>query len=325
MHVELVVPGLFAAGAEVRAPSLERLLARGRRQTAAAKTPEEWLRDAFKLDARLPAGALTLLAAGGDPSSGFWLRADPVHLHLVGDRVAIVAAEEFDVERAQAEALCEALNRHFEGVMEVRLFDARRWVARLLQGEPELDEHPALNVSGRRVTLGGGGEREATEIQMVLHAQPVNEAREARGEPTINGLWLWGAGRVPAPPLVPWQSLSADEPIALGLARLAGLRHRTLPATANAWLDRAPEEGRHLIVLDRLRIPASLSRADEVSAAVEALERDWFAPLLAGLRDGRIGMLTLHILHGAGVDSFETVRGDLRRFWRRTKALESYA
>ena len=34
---------------------------------------------------------------------------------------------------------------------------------------------------------------------MLLHAHPVNEAREARGEPAVNSLWLWGAGPRAAP------------------------------------------------------------------------------------------------------------------------------
>lgn len=36
------------------------------------------------------------------------------------------------------------------------------------------------------------------EIQMLLHEQPFNEAREARGQPPINGLWLWDIPVLPA-------------------------------------------------------------------------------------------------------------------------------
>jgi hypothetical protein len=34
-------------------------------------------------------------------------------------------------------------------------------------------------------------------------------------------------------------------------------------------------------------------------------------------------MVTLHVPEAGA--SFETIRGDLRRFWRRARALESYA
>ena len=38
-----------------------------------------------------------------------------------------------------------------------------------------------------------------------------------------------------------------------------------------------------------------------------------------------IGMITLHVPDGADARSFEIVRGDLRRIWRRPHALERYA
>ena len=47
--------------------------------------------------------------------------------------------------------------------------------------------------------------------------------------------------------------------------------------------------------------------------------------LLGALRAGRAGMVTLHVPDGAEEVSFETIRGDLRRFWRRAKPLEHYA
>jgi hypothetical protein len=76
-------------------------------------------------------------------------------------------------------------------------------------------------------------------------------------------------------------------------------------------------------VLDALRAPFALSEAAAYSQALEELERRWCAPLLAALRSGRIGMVSIHVPE-AGL-SFETIRGDLRRFWRRPKALEQYA
>jgi hypothetical protein len=115
----------------------------------------------------------------------------------------------------------------------------------------------------------------------------------------------------------------ANEPLAIGLARLAQARHRPLPASALAWLERAPDDGRHLVVLDSLRAPFALSEAAAYCEALEAMERDWFAPLLGALRAGRVGMVSIHVPE-AGL-SFEAIRGDLRRFWRRPKALARYA
>jgi hypothetical protein len=157
------------------------------------------------------------------------------------------------------------------------------------------------------------------EVQMLLHEHPVNEAREV----PLNSLWFWGAGRLPAEAAGPWQSVTADEPVALGLAKLAAMRHRALPAGAGEWLERLPETGRQLVLFDQLAAASALRDAEAHAARLGALEADWFAPLLAALRSGRVGMVTVH-LPEAGL-SIETVRGDLRRFWRRPRPLAAYA
>ena len=86
-----------------------------------------------------------------------------------------------------------------------------------------------------------------------------------------------------------------------------------------------PEDGRHLIVLDALRVPLALGESGEYQEVVAVLERDWGAPLLQALREGRVGMVTVHVPDAGECASYETIRTDLRRFWRRPKGLESYA
>jgi hypothetical protein len=320
MHCELVVPGLFAAAGTSRFAALELLLARGRRNAGEAKALERWVQEAFELgEGVYPAGALTLAAQGADPGEVSWARADPVHLRVMDDRLIVVPAETFALRAEESRALCEALNAHFAG-MEFGVAQPRRWYVKLGQ----IDEsRPALDAAGTALELPKQTAPLLTEIQMVLHSHPVNEAREARGEPPVNSLWLWGAGRAPRA-RAPWQSVAADDPAVLGAARLANARQRALPRSAGEWLERLPEDGHHLAVLDALRAPLALA-ADTVQKEMEALERDWFAPLLAALRSGRIGMVTLNVPDAAEALSFETIRGDLRRFWRRPRAIKNYA
>jgi hypothetical protein len=329
MHCELVVPGLFAAPSAARRPAAELLIARGRCTSGASRGLEEWLHDAFALgDEPLPAGALTLLAGGGEPAGDSWSRADPVHLRLMRDRLVLVPAAALRVTSGEAAALCDALNRHFGERLALQVIDAERWVART-PPELALGSAPPLALAGRDVAAAmpanSAAHRLLNEAQMVLHSQPVNEAREERGEPAINSLWLWGAGRLASIGEPSWHSVSASEPLALGLARAAGVRHRTLPAGGAEWLDRMPDEGRHLVVLDALRAPLALSESADYQEALSRLERDWFAPLLAALRDARVGMITTHVPDAGECVAYETIRGDLRRFWRRPKALEHYA
>ena len=291
-----MVPGLLAAPPAPRRPALELLLARARVEHSDPESAESWLGRAFGLEP-LPAGALT----AGAP--GFWLRADPVHLRLLRERIVIVPVSGLAPEHAAA--LVDTLNRHFAGRHEFRAPHPDRWA--MSSAPAAIDAPPARELAGADLAArlpAAPWPALLNEIQMALHEHPANAGRELE----VNGVWLWGAGELPRTAAAPWRSVSAEDPLALGLARVARLAHRTPPAGAGEWLAELPADGRHLAVFDALH---------------ESLEADWFAPLLAALRGGRIGVLTLHV-PDAGC-AFETVRSDLRRFWRRPRPLGDHA
>ncbi len=326
MHLELVVPALFAMQPLPRLPALELLAVRARTTRGEPQTLERWLASAFGVTGEpLAAGALTLLADGGDPADGYWLRADPVHLEVGSDHVTLIPVAAGGVERSEADALAATLNGHFGGEFTLHALRPGRWCLRAARevalDAPSPAELAAGGASG--VLPHGTGAQRAhalmNEIQMLMHDHPVNRQREQRGAPTINSVWLWGAGRLPRGVRGPWQSVLSDEPVALGLARLAGVQSGALPQTAAQWLERAPQDGRHLCVLDTLRVARAMADEESGPRRLEALEQHWFAPLLAALRQGRIGMVSVHV-PDAG-ESWETTRADLRRFWRRPRPL----
>ncbi|MDP1952405.1 MAG: phosphoglycerate mutase, partial [Betaproteobacteria bacterium] len=154
---------------------------------------------------------------------------------------------------------------------------------------------------------------------------PVNAARESAGEPPINSLWLWGGGHQADAVTAPFNAVRSADVFAAGLAQAACIAGRPLPADAAELLRASASTGVSLIVLDQLRAPARYGDAHGWREGLAQLERDWFAPLLEALRVGRIGMLSLHALGPAGALSVEITRGDLRRFWRRTKPLAGHA
>lgn len=297
MHAELIVPGLLATGEGRRQPALELLLARARGTAGEPQACEAWLGAAFGVEP-LPAGALTASA------EGFWLRADPVHLQVMRDGMVLIPVA--DLQAGEAARLVATLNRHFAGTHEFRCPYPDCWVVRTAPAA--IDTLSTREIAGLNLDThlpDAPWPALLNEIQMALHEHPVNEAREL----PVNSVWLWGPGELPGSAQGEWHSLTAADPLAIGLARVAGIAHRAPPRTASAWLDSTtPQDGRHLVVLD---------------GAAAALEADWFAPLLEALRSRRVGMLTVHV-PDAGL-SFEVTRADLRRFWRRPRALASHA
>jgi hypothetical protein len=325
MHCELVVPALFAAREIPRLPALELLLARGRATQADPLSLEAWLAGQFGLgEEALPAGAITAQATEPRDAGAAWVRSDPIHLRLERDRAKLIPGAACAISLEEADAYLAALNRHFEDRYFFTRARADQWCART-DDESTLATPPPLELAGLEVDAalpGGRWNALLNEIQMALHEHPLNTERELRGAPPENSVWLWGAGRLPDTVGGPWHSLTSDDALGAGFAQLAGIRHRGLPGTAGEWLDRAPEEGRHLIVLDALRGVLVLGGASEHADRLAALEAHWFAPLLEALRRDRIGMVSVHAPESG--HSCETIRGDLRRFWRRARPLAAY-
>jgi len=334
MHLELVVPSLFAAPdlPSGSTPAIDLLLARSRRSDAARAGLESWLGQAFALEGAgargttFPAGALTAYAHGLDADRGTWLRADPVHLRADRDRVQLLPGTAMAIAAAEAEALSAALAPLLAGTFSLHVVAPDQWCLRVHGdvAENACGDAPA-DLAGANIGAHlppRSWHRLLTEIQMTLYGHGANTVREQRGEPAVNSVWLWGAGKLPAAARGPWHSVSAVDALAAGLARLAGIRHRPPGDSAAAWLDRAPEDGRHLIALDGLRGARAIADHGALVARWRSLEENWFAPLLSALKAGRIGMLTIHV-PDAGA-SFESTRADLNRFWRRRRPLPAY-
>jgi len=334
MHLELVVPALVPAQDPIQTPvpaqmpALELLLARGRKSTATPGSLESWLCHAFGLEdsSPVPAGALTAYAHGMDPGPDHWLRADPVHLRADRDRLLLIPSQAFSIAPADAQGLAAALAPLLAGKYQLHAVTPGEWCLRIEGGAQEnASEITPVELAAADIDPHLPPKRWhplLTELQMALYDNAVNTARETRGEPALNSLWLWGAGKLPAAASGPWHSVSSLDPLAQGLARLAGMRHRAPGPGAAQWLERAPEDGRHLLVFDELRGLEALGELEARARRLRQLEANWFAPLLAALKSRRIGMLSVHLPEIAL--SFETARGDLGRFWRRPRPLAQY-
>lgn len=319
MHLHVFVPALFGAGMQTvqRLPATETLIAKGRKRSVEFDSREAWLFERFGVARQRdwPVAPYALLGEGGAPGDRGWMRADPVH--LIVDRDRLVLGEAPALEREEAEALVEALNAHFAGELVLYPMRPDRWYAGL-PAAPDVVTVPPARARGAGVEPNlptGGDDRRlralVNEAQMLLHAHPVNAAREARGAPVVNSVWLWGGGALAKGGAPALRQVLADDPLARGLALAAGVPAAPLPAGAGGWLAHAPDEGVVLVVLDA-RDPADL-------------ERDWLAPLLAALRASRIGMVTLHLPGETSLLEVETVRSDLRHFWRLRRPVAEFA
>jgi hypothetical protein len=336
MNVHLAVPDLLWPDRETAVAAdpgplaaLEMLLSRGRWKRGTAIDLESWLLAEWQAES---AAVHSLAADGGEPGDGYWARADPCSLRVTRDAVVPLDSAMFELSRTEAEALVAHLNQHFaDRGLVFHPLQPERWYVRIEAPWPQVA--PSLSAArGRPVVVRPGAEPDAArsaalanEIQMALHEHPVNEARERRGAPPVNAVWLWGGGRFARPAARPFRRVRTRDPLAAGLALGSGAAVFRPAEDAEQWLRASGNEGIELLVLDALRDPASYGEMADWRQRLAALERDWFAPLAGALGRGRLGMITLHAIGAGGTLDAETTRQDLRRFWRRRRPLPSYA
>lgn len=343
MRLTLLIPdliparppgGLIDVYRDLHVPDLAFLLGRARRRSTPGTSLEAWLCRAFGVtaDPDLPIAALTLLAEHGNPGDAFWMRADPVHLQAQQDQLVLFGTEALAISRAEADQLLEALNAHFAG--SAYTFHGLRpehWYARL---PAAIDIRTAAlpDVVGRSINShlpeGNDGaklRKLMNEVQMLLHAHPVNQMREAQGQPAINSLWFWGSGRLPTVHARPYAHVWADNVVAQGLASAAHSHCSDLPDQGSVLLQNAAGDGEHLLVLDSLRSAASQGDHAAWQKGLRALEENWFKPLAHAYRKGRLEELTIHALDRRHSMAFTLGPRARWKFWRRPRALKDYA
>jgi hypothetical protein len=331
LNFDILCPSLLApiperTGLKVQAPTIERLLARADRRPSAEANPIEALMRAtgcrWPVGSDAPSAPVALLGEGVEvESEALWIHADPIHLRPDRDCLRVYAGPGVAPERAEADALVSAFNRHFaaDGV-HLMAPSPQRWYLRL--PEPlALRTIPLHQVQGGSMAehLPQGADardwmRLLNESQMLFHAESVNRRREAAGRPLISGIWTWGAGSLPTLSGRVPDELIGDHPLLSGLARLAERPHRSL----TAWQDDPVSgAGHRLVFWDRhwrawlARDLEGWSRAMcELDAVIERL---W-----TPLRAGRLGAIRLDPCHGA---VFELGARQTWRFWRRRATL----
>ena len=133
-----------------------------------------------------------------------WGLVTPAHWLLGRDHATMLDPAALGLGEAESRELFDAVRGLFESDGFAAAWGAPcRWYV----GHAGLEGFPTASldrVIGRNVDrwlgetrspIGRRIRRLQSEAQLVLHAHPVNEAREARGEPVVNSFWLSGCGR----------------------------------------------------------------------------------------------------------------------------------
>jgi hypothetical protein len=301
-----------------------------------------------------PLAPYMLLADGGDPGTARWACVEPAHIQIAHDHLVLIDPDTLGLTDEEAATLLEAARPSFDDMgIRVEAPTPRRWY---VSGEAlgELVAAPPLRAAGRSIEIWlphdvGTGDRSRAwmklqnEVQMCWFEHPLNDRRESQGLMAVNGLWLYSQGTRAASLKQPFTRVLSRSAATRGLGLASGATvgapvetfaqliasssasilagAASHPAAPHPAATASPSAGTPstptLVELDALNVPFIQQNWYDWHDALARLERDWFAPALAALRDGSLPALTLTLTGDTGVVSYAVTRGALRKFWRR--------
>jgi hypothetical protein len=241
MHLTLMLPGSLVPAdiateliAALRAPALARLLERAApAETSTSKqdsAESTWIaRHVFGTPGRAPTApyAWTALSGVADTAGVVW-HAEPVHIEVGRDSLIVRGLDDAPPDEAEADALVAAANETLaQAHCELRragsqwfLHTDRAWSFMPPAFSDALDQAYSPAESDEPDSMHWS--RLHNAIQMRWHMDPVNEAREGRGLPPINALWLHGGGSWQALRPLRWPRVHSERAELHGAATAAG-------------------------------------------------------------------------------------------------------
>jgi hypothetical protein len=166
--------------------------------------------------------------------------------------------------------------------------------------------------------------RLGAELEMWLHAHPLNETRRRRGELPVSALWLWGgtpaqAGQTPvlaaADPASAANTTVAfgNDPYLIGLCRLHGDPTHVLPDRLTDLLA-DPRPQRAVLVIEVTSM-LHLNPHWTVLEALAEIDRRFVSPAIAALGEGGLESVVLI----ANDTHWRVRRRDRLKLWRRAR------
>ena len=301
-------------------PNLAWLLARANSAPAAGDSAESLLANCID---GLPAPGPLVAAGHGLAPDSHCYRAAPVHLRADRDRLLLFAGEALEPDPEDALRLVDEFNAAFaEDGLSLTVADGD-WLL-FAKAPPGPDLPPLTRVAGQYMDTVLPTDAAArpwrqllNEVQMMLHEHPVNQAREARGEAAINGLWFWGGGPSAAPAVPLPGAVIGTDALSRGLTRpgdaaLAGIEALAGHHDAMASSNPAGSQSALMVWTDA---EAALTGGDAPGwlDALQRFERDVAGPLAPMAARGQLG---LRLFCGNGL-VYTLGAGARWRFWRR--------
>ncbi|MEP7330227.1 MAG: hypothetical protein ABI777_13540 [Betaproteobacteria bacterium] len=322
MHLTLFLPSLLAAprDALIASPALAAMARRALPPEYVAGGLAAALLAVAGVPPDTPLAPVAARGAGVDIGTDAIARADPIALVAGRDNVLLNGRVD-DVSAADTQAILDRMNTHFAD--DGLVFFAPRpdtWFVRLIGIDPPQTTslarvHGAIHGHLPRGIAAGRWKRWMSEMQMLLHDDPRNAARERNGQMPVTGLWIADAG--PAVTTAGDASrrwfapAGRDGDVARGLAPMGPGSVSSPPATFALM----PPGADAIVILPPLRSAA------DVHAAMTA----WLAPTLAAQDNATLAGLSVIADDGRGAFTYSPRAESWWSRWRASARRQVFA
>lgn len=335
LDITLYAPGLFDTEIEnadektTDLGSLELLLSRGRRIPIVDKSYNAALCQLFAYspaqDQDIPMAAIGRLMDDDKRPEGYWMRADPVHLHADQKSLVLLDANNLSLTQHDALALAACIRQSFtEMGWDLEVPVPTRWYVKM-NGKPRIRTSELQSVLGKDIQnyMPTGEDahtwhRLMNEIQMQLHNADINNLRAERNELPVNSLWLWGSGALPDLLERCWTRVYSDDNNTMGLSMLSNTPCLPLPENAGKIFVENERNSQVLVVMSDFQ--TSMLPRQQGRQSLDQFENNWCRALVQCLQDGKLHSLRI-ITRSC---EFSISKYSLMQFWKRTRAFDYF-
>ncbi|MFT6875810.1 MAG: hypothetical protein ACJAZF_001926 [Granulosicoccus sp.] len=238
--------------------------------------------------------------------------ADPIHLQPDRDTAKLLPAEMLDLSEEEAERLLMDINAFL--LADNMVLSRRQGLGWYLSGmdASQLESFPPSFLANRNASAylpegedSGQWRRLMTELQMLLHAHPVNEEREQLGKQPVNSLWFWGGAPLYSSLDVAIDGVGhADTLTVTALGSATGTVYADDEFTRAACADlqlpcKALEDFDPLFCEDSLVVDTRIANAifarneSEMHRVIEEIDQQWLELLGKRINQGEIQQISI--------------------------------
>lgn len=274
----------------------------------------------LSLPKNIPLAALSALAIQAETAQQRWCAyLDPVHFVPDRDTLLMAPPQQLAISDDEAQQLTNDIAEFYQHEhWQLTCVTNSHWLLQL-PDEPDLRLTSLADAQNENLfdVMPRGGDakhwcKTLNEIQMFLFNHVVNQQRQRDAKPTINGVWLWGGGKlrtVTSPASSRRLHVYSDNSEIFGMAKLCQLSCQQVVNPLSILLEQADRDDEFLISVsfDAARLS---NAATGISAA---LQQTYFEPLRQALTAGQLDEVVFFFDNGIELKLNRTL---LRKVWR---------